>query len=73
MTTAVYAPALAGEAAPSKLSQAAKRFMHALMESRARSAARMLRQHQAFIEDLGRRQDHSADFLIQDNALPFRL
>jgi len=47
--------------------------MNALAESRARSAARQLHRHEALMADLGRRQDHSADFLMQSNDLPFKI
>lgn len=75
MTTAFYASAVAGDeaTAPSKLSLIAKRLANALIESRTRSAERKLRQYEAFIQDLSRRQDHSADFLIQDNFLPVKV
>lgn len=74
MNTAVYSPSLNGEASvTSKFFLMAKRVVNALVESRARSAAQTLRQHRAFIQDIGRRQDHSSDFLIQDNALPFKI
>ncbi len=74
MTTAVFSSHLAGPVnAPSKLSQAASRIMNALIESRARSAARELRRHEAFMSDLGRRQDHSPLFLDQSELLPFKL
>lgn len=74
MTAAVFSSHLAGPvAAPSWLSQVASRVMNALIESRARSAARELRRHEAFMADLGRRQDHSPLFLDQSNDLPFKL
>lgn len=76
MNTAVITSAspLAREPqASSKLSGIARRFLDALVESRLRSAQRELRRHEAFIEDLGRRQGHSALFLMQDNALPFKI
>ena len=74
MTTAVFSSHLVGPVnAPSKLSQAASRIMNALIESRARSAARELRRHEAFMSDLGRRQDHSPLFLDQSDDLPFKL
>ncbi|WP_230531000.1 hypothetical protein [Microvirga roseola] len=74
MNTAVFTSAFAGETqTPSKLSALAKSIVDALVESRARSAARELRRHEAFLSDLGRRQDHSPLFLIQDNALPFKV
>jgi hypothetical protein len=43
------------------------------MESRARGAAVELRRHEAFIRDLGRRQDHSALFLDQADLLPAKI
>ena len=74
MTAAVFSSHLAGPvAAPSRLSQVASRVMNALIESRARSAARELRRHEAFMGDLGRGQDHSPLFLDQSNDLPFKL
>jgi hypothetical protein len=74
MTAAVFPSHLAGPAtASSRLSQAATRVMNALIESRARSAARELRRHEAFMSDLGRRQDHSPLFLGQSDNLPFKL
>jgi hypothetical protein len=74
MTAAVFAPALAGDVStPSKLSQMAKGFIHALAESRARDALRELHRHEAFLKDLGRRQDHSRLFLTQDSSLPVKI
>ena len=74
MTAAVFSSHLAGPVAtPSRLSQVATRVMNALIESRARSAARELRRHEAFMSDLGRRQDHSPLFLDQSELLPFKL
>ncbi|MBA1156360.1 hypothetical protein [Microvirga mediterraneensis] len=74
MITAVVSSALVGrEKAPSRLSQLATRFMSALVESRARSAARELHRHEAFISNLGRRQDHSAEFLDQADLLPAKI
>lgn len=74
MTTAVFTSALAGDIeTTSKLSSFVRRVMNALIESRARSALRELRRHQAFMNDLSRRQDHSPVFLAQDKALPFRI
>ena len=74
MTTAVFSSHLAGPvSAPSRLSQIATRVMNALIESRIRSAARELRRHEAFMADVGRRQDHSPLFLEQSDELPFKL
>jgi hypothetical protein len=74
MTTAVFSSHLVSPVdAPSKLSQVASRIINALVESRARSAARELRRHEAFMSDLGRRQDHSPLFLDQSELLPFKL
>jgi hypothetical protein len=74
MITAVLSSALAGTAqSPSKLSQIATRLMSALIESRARSASRELRRHEAFMNDLGRRQDHSSSFLDQSDLLPIKI
>jgi hypothetical protein len=47
--------------------------MSALAESRARSATRELRRHEAFMEDLSRRQDHSSLFLDQAELLPVKI
>jgi hypothetical protein len=47
--------------------------MNALIESRARSAARELRRYEALMSDLGRRQDHSPLFFAQSDDLPFKL
>jgi hypothetical protein len=74
MTAAVFSSHLSGPAtAPSRLSQVASRVMNALIESRARSAARELRRHEAFMSDLGRRQGHSPLFFGQSDDLPFKL
>ena len=74
MTTAVLSSALVGrEKFPSRLSQVATRFMSAVVESRARSAARELRRHEAFISGLSRRQNHSAEFLDQADLLPAKI
>ena len=74
MVTAVLSSAFAGKVqAPSKLPQIAARFMAALVESRARSAARELRRHEAFMADLSRRQDHSPLFLDQSELLPVKI
>jgi hypothetical protein len=74
MSTAVLSSAFVGnEKVPSKLSQLATRFMSALVASRARSAERELRRHEAFISDLHRRQDHSAHFLDQAELLPAKI
>jgi hypothetical protein len=74
MTTAVLSSHLVSPVdAPSKLSQVASRIMNALVESRARSAARELRRHEALMSDLGRRQDHSPLFLSQSDDLAFKL
>ncbi|MGO4524392.1 hypothetical protein AB4097_05945 [Microvirga sp. 2MCAF35] len=74
MITAVLSSALIGrEKTSSRLSQLATRFTSALVESRARNAARELRRHEAFVIDLSRRQDHSAEFLDQADLLPARI
>jgi len=74
MTAAVFSSRFAGPVpASSKLSQIATRVMSALIESRVRSAARELRRHEAFMSDLGRRQDHSPLFLDQADDLPVKL
>lgn len=58
---------------PSRFSLILKRILNALAESRARSAARQLRRYEALIGNLSRRQDHSADFLMQSDDLPFKV
>jgi hypothetical protein len=58
---------------PSTFSLLVRNVVNALAESRARSAARALRRHEALMADLGRRQDHSPNFLIQGDDLPFRI
>ena len=74
MTTAVFAPVLPGPARkPSRLTALVGSAFDAIAESRAREALRELRRHQAFLKDLGRRQDHSPRFLAQDDALPFKV
>jgi hypothetical protein len=74
MTAAVFSSHLADPStAPSRLSQVATRVMSALMESRARSAARELRRYEALMADLGRRQDHSPLFFGQSDDLPVKL
>lgn len=74
MNTAVLSPVYAGQVrTPSTLSLIARAVMDALAESRARSAARELRRHEALMADLGRRQDHSADFLAQGSDLPCKI
>ncbi len=57
----------------SKLSRLARGFVQAIAESRARDALRELHRHKAFLEDLGRRQDHSRLFLMQDSDLPVKI
>jgi hypothetical protein len=74
MITAVLSSAFVGrQKAPTRLSQLATRFMSALVASRARSAERELRRHEAFISDLNRRQDHSELFLDQSELLPAKI
>jgi hypothetical protein len=75
MMTAVLSATPAGhaQALSKKLSQLATRLMSALAESRARSATRELRRHEAFMEDLSRRQDHSSLFLDQAELLPVKI
>lgn len=74
MITAVLSSAFVGnEKAPSRFSQLATRFMSAFIASRARSAERELRRHEAFISDLNRRQDHTALFLNQAELLPAKI
>ena len=74
MTTAVFASTFAGSSeAPSKPSGWMRRILSALIESRTRAAALELRRHEAFVADLRRRQEHSPFFLMQDEALPFKV
>ncbi|QRM30857.1 hypothetical protein [Microvirga sp. VF16] len=74
MITALFSSALFGSPEkPSKLSQIATRVFSAVVESRARSARLELRRHEAFIDDLNRRQDHSALFLDQSELLPAKI
>ena len=74
MNTAVLSSAYADQArTPSTFSLIVRNVMNALAESRARSAARQLHRHEALMADLGRKQDHSADFLMQSNDLPFKI
>jgi hypothetical protein len=74
MNTATLPSVYAGqEPTSSTFSLIVKNVLSALMESRARSAARELRRYEAFMDDLGRRQEHSADFLRQSNDLPFKI
>ncbi|MDP8917836.1 MAG: hypothetical protein M3O00_02980 [Pseudomonadota bacterium] len=74
MSIAAFASALAGDVrAPSRLSLLAKGLVRALAESRARDALRELHRHEAFLKDLGRRQDHSGLFLTQDSDLPVKI
>ncbi|NIX76441.1 hypothetical protein [Microvirga terricola] len=74
MTTAVFAPSLAsGIQTSSGASTVIKRFVNALVESRIRSAEIEMRRHRALIRDLGGRQDFAAQFLTQDDVLPYKL
>ena len=74
MSAAVFPSTLSRDVqAPSKLAQVAARLIAALVESRAGSAGRELRRHEALIADLGRRQDHSPCFLEQSDPLPFKI
>ena len=57
----------------SRLSSLLGIWVAALVNSRARDAQRERRRHQAFLEDLRRRQDHSPLFSIQRDFLPFRI
>jgi hypothetical protein len=74
MITAVFSSAFnrVVEKSP-RLSQLASRCMSSLVESRARSAARELRRHEAFTRDLSTRQDHSGLFLDQADLLPTKI
>ena len=74
MSIAAFASALAGDVrAPSRLSLLAKGLVRALAESRAREALRELHRHEAFLKDLGRRQDHSRLFSTQADSLPVKI
>ena len=74
MSTAALASTLAGDVRiPSRLSLLAKGFIRALAESRARDALRELHRHEVFLQDLGRRQDHSGLFLTQDSDLAVKI
>ncbi|HZW46549.1 MAG TPA: hypothetical protein VFF61_03405 [Microvirga sp.] len=74
MNTATLSSVYSGQVrTPSTFSLIVKNVLNALIESRARSAARELRRHEALMANLGRRQDHSADFLMQSNDLPFKI
>ncbi|MBF9233575.1 hypothetical protein [Microvirga alba] len=74
MTTAVFTPALArGMQTSFDASSLFKRIVNALVESRIRRVEIELRRHEALIEDLCRRQDHSSRFLRQDDVLPFKI
>jgi hypothetical protein len=74
MTTAVFASTLADAAeTPSKPTTWLARVLDALVESRARTAAKELRRYEALLADLERKQDHSSSFLMQDKALPVKV
>jgi hypothetical protein len=74
MTAAVFDVAPAHNAETStKLSRIAKRCINAIVESRMRSVQRQMRRHHSFMNDLGRKQDHSSLFLDQSDLLPFKL
>lgn len=76
MATAVFAPVapVASEAQVSSgVATFGKRLINAIFESRMKSAERELRRREALLADLGRTQDHSADFLNQAEALPFKI
>ena len=74
MVTAVFSSALSRILKePSGLARVAIHLAEALVESRARSAAQQLRRHEAFIQDLSRRQDHSALFLDQADLFPTKI
>ncbi|MGO4386859.1 hypothetical protein AB4Y85_04930 [Microvirga sp. 2YAF29] len=74
MTTAIFASAFAGSSeAPSKPAGLMRRILDAMIESRTRAAAIELRRHEAYIADLQRKQEHSPFFLMQDEALPFKV
>lgn len=55
------------------LSKLAKRFVNALVASRIRAAELELRRREALTRDIACRQDHSPQFLNQDDLLPFKI
>jgi len=63
----------AGVRPHSGLATLAKRFVNALVASRVRTVELELRRHEALIQDLARRQDHSRLFLSQADLLPFKI
>lgn len=74
MTTAVFTSTPVGEnRTSSKFLLIAKRVINALVESRARSVAMELRRREAFMRDIGRKQEHSPAFLEQSDLLPFKI
>jgi hypothetical protein len=78
MASAFFAPtASAAPAVPESLSSSlsafAKRVVDAVVEVRMKSAESQLRRHEALVNDLCRRQDHSPLFLNQDEPLPFKI
>jgi len=74
MNTATLPLVYAGQLkTPSMLSLIARSVVNALTESRARKAALELRRYEALRADLSRRQDHSADFLMQSSDLPAKI
>jgi len=78
MASAFFTPtASAAPAAPESLSSSlyafAKRAANAILEARMKSAESQLRRHEALVNDLCRRQDHSPLFLNQDEPLPFKI
>jgi hypothetical protein len=74
MTTAVFAPTFASGLRTSfGVTTLLKRFVNALVESRFRSAEIAMRRHRALIQDFRGRHDFEAQFLTQDDVLPFKL
>lgn len=76
MATAVLTPAATVATEGQVASSAAtfgKRLINAIYESRMKSAMRELHRREALLADLGRKQDHSPDFLSQADQLPFKI
>jgi hypothetical protein len=74
MTASVFSTRMEADISrPSRLQMLVKRFANAIVASRLRSIERELHRREAFIRDLGARQDHSPGFLDQTDLLPFKL
>ena len=76
MATAVLTPAATistdAQVSPG-LATFGKRIVNAIYESRMKTAQRELHRREALLADLGRKQDHSSDFLNQRDFLPFKI